>query len=258
MRKGIFEAIMTSIGWFADHTDKAKELSIQNINKATEIYNSGNPSWSRWLGWAFHFITDGVTPYHSSIARSKYILDSKKDLFNKKTKNGGVSFWTTIANRFLNFIMFKADYDKFEDICEERWQRNQFIIKDDFIKFKKKNISFVDLEIFSERMVELQANCENRLLDWITICSDFLPLCKVDPSKLSTTCPIEPDNKCRNFDFHIALTFSGEDRNLVENISKSLKERGVKTFYDKDYQTKLWGKRLTKEFEEIYSKKSRY
>lgn len=47
--KGISKAFMTSIGWLADHTDRAKELSIQNINKAIEAYNFGDPSWSRWL-----------------------------------------------------------------------------------------------------------------------------------------------------------------------------------------------------------------
>jgi hypothetical protein len=47
LRKGMFEAIMTSIGWLADHTDRAKELSIQYINKTSEAYNSGDQSWSR-------------------------------------------------------------------------------------------------------------------------------------------------------------------------------------------------------------------
>ena len=171
LRKGMFEAIMTSIGWFADHTDRAKELSIQNINKTSEAYNSGDQSWSRWLGWVFHFITDWATPYHSSNTMSKYILDSKSDIFNKESENGGVSFWT-ILDRLFNLVKFKADHDKFEDICEERWQQNDSIIKDNFIKFKENSISFVDLEIFSEKMDELRAKCENKLLDWITDCSD--------------------------------------------------------------------------------------
>ena len=167
----MFEAIITSIGWFADHTDRAKELSIQNINKTSEAYNSGDQSWSRWLGWVFHFITDWATPYHSSNTMSKYILDSKSDIFNKESENGGVSFWT-ILDRLFNLVKFKADHDKFEDICEERWQQNDSIIKDNFIKFKENSISFVDLEIFSEKMDELRAKCENKLLDWITDCSD--------------------------------------------------------------------------------------
>lgn len=122
LRKGMLEAIMTSIGWFADHTDRAKELSIQNINKTSEAYHSGDQSWSRWLGWVFHFITDWATPYHSSNTMSKYILDSKSDIFNKESENGGVSFWTILSNRLFNLVKFKADHDKFEDICEERWQ----------------------------------------------------------------------------------------------------------------------------------------
>ncbi len=172
LRKGMFEAIMSSIGWFVDHTDRAKELSIQNINKTSEAYNSGDQSWSRWLGWVFHFITDWGTPYHSSNTMSEYILNSKSDIFNKESENGGESFWTILLDRFFNLIKFKVDHDKFEDICEERWQQNDSIIKDNFIKFKENNISFVDLEIFSEKMDELRAKYENKLLDWITDCSD--------------------------------------------------------------------------------------
>ena len=171
LRKGMLEAIMTSIVWFADHTDKAKELSIQNINKTSEAYNSGDQSWSRWLGWVFHFITDWATPYHSSNTMSKYILDSKSDIFNKESENGGVSFWT-ILDRFVNLVKFKVDHDKFEDICEDRWHQNNSIIKDNFIKFKENSISFVDLEIFNEKMEELRAKYENKLLDWIIDCSD--------------------------------------------------------------------------------------
>ncbi len=171
LRKGMLEAITTSIRWFADHTAKAKELSIQYINKTSEAYNSGDQSWSRWLGWVFHFITDWATPYHSSDTMSKYILDSKSDIFNKESENGGEIFWA-ILDRLFNLVKFKADHDKFEEICEERWQQNDSIIKDNIIKFKENSISFVDLEIFSEEMDELRAKSEKKLLDWITDCSD--------------------------------------------------------------------------------------
>jgi len=171
LHKGMLEAIMTSIGWFADHTNRAKELAIQNINKTSEAYNSGDQSWSRWLGWVFHFITDWATPYHSSNTMFKYILDSKNDVVKKESENGGVSFWT-ILDIFLNLVQFKADHDKFEDICEQRWQQNDSIIKDNFIKSRENSISFVDLKIFSEKMDELRAKYENKLLDWITVSSD--------------------------------------------------------------------------------------
>ena len=53
--KGLIKAIPTSIKWLVDHTIRAKELAIQYINEATKAYNSGDYSWSRWLGWCcFH------------------------------------------------------------------------------------------------------------------------------------------------------------------------------------------------------------
>ncbi len=172
LRKDMLEAVTTSIVWFADHTDRAKELSIQNINKTSEAYNSGDQSWPRWLGWIFHFITDWATPYHSLKTMSNYILDSKSDIFNKESENGGVSPWIRLFEKFLNIAKFKVEHDKFEDICEERWQQNDSIIKDNFIKFKENSISSADLEIFSEKMDGLRAKYENKLLDWITDCSD--------------------------------------------------------------------------------------
>ena len=80
----------------------------------------------------------------------KYILDTKSDIFNKESENGGMFFWTTL-NRLFNLIKFKADHDKFEDIGEERWQQNDSIIKDNFIKFKENSISFVDLENLAKK-----------------------------------------------------------------------------------------------------------
>ena len=172
LRKGMFEAIKTSIGWFADHTDKAKELSIQNINKTSEAYNSGDQSWSRWLGWVFHFITDWATPYHSLKTMFKFILDSKSDTSNNESENDSVSPWTRLLEKILNAAKFKADHDKFEDICEERWQQNESTIKDNFIKLKENTISSADLEIFSEKMDGLRAKNENKLLEWMIDCSD--------------------------------------------------------------------------------------
>ncbi len=171
LSKGILEAIMISIGWFTDHTAKAKELSIQYINKSYEAYNSGDHSWSRWLGWCFHFITDWATPYHSLKSMSRYISDSKSDKSNKESANEDGFFLNSLKD-VSGLLKFKIDHDKFEVICEERWQQDEPIIKDNFIQFKHKRMSFVDLEIFNEMMDELQAKCENLLLDWIINCTD--------------------------------------------------------------------------------------
>ncbi|MFX1499126.1 MAG: hypothetical protein ACFFBH_16540 [Promethearchaeota archaeon] len=170
--KGMFEAIMASIGWFADHTDNAKELSIQYINKASEAFNSGDRSWSRWLGWSFHFITDWATPYHSLKLMSRYISDSISNKSNKESANDEGIF-LKILKGLSGLLKLKEDHDNFELICEKRWQQNEPIIKDNFIKFKHNRIFSVNLEIFSEMMDELQVKNENLLLDWVINCSDL-------------------------------------------------------------------------------------
>jgi len=172
LNRGMFEAIMTSIGWFADHTNRAKELAIQNMNKASESYKFGESSWSRWLGWAFHFITDWATPYHSLNTMKKYISGLKDEKDNNVSKNDTGPLWITLLDKFANLAVFKLDHDKFEDMCEKRWQQNVSIIKENFIKYKNNRLSFVDLKMFNEKMDRLRAQSENKLLEWITDCSD--------------------------------------------------------------------------------------
>ncbi len=164
--KSLFKAIKTSIGWLVDHTVKAKELSIQYIDEATKAYNSGDQSWSRWLGWCFHFITDWATPYHSPTSKSNPILNSTSDIFKKASENDDGLFSTTL-NIVSNLIKFKVEHDNFEDICEKRWQQNETIVKNNFIKFKNNRISFVDLKVFIEMMDDLRLKCENLSPDWI-------------------------------------------------------------------------------------------
>lgn len=171
LNKGMFEALINGMGWVTEHTDRAKELSIQNINKASEAYISGNASWSRWLGWSFHFITDWLTPYHSLESMKEYMLESKNDLGNKKYKDG----WKVvmaILNGISSIFEFITEHDEFEEICEEYWQQNEILVKDNFIKFKKETINSVDQALFSELMDKLRAKYENKNLEWIRDCSN--------------------------------------------------------------------------------------
>ena len=64
-----------------------------------------------------------------------------------------------------------------------------------------------------------------------------------------------PDN---TFWFDIALSFAGEHRAVAENIAQELKQSNVSLFYDKFEQSKLWGKRLSKHFQEVYGPKTRF
>ncbi len=171
LSKGMLETITTSIGWFTNHTAKAKEMAIQYLDKAFEAYNSGNQCWPSLLGWCFHFITDWATPYHSLKSMSRYISDSKNEKSNKESTNDD-GFFLNFLKGVSGLLKFKMDHDTFEVICEERWLQNEPFIKAKLIKFKNNRMSFVDLEIFNEMMDELQVKYENLLLDVIIDCSD--------------------------------------------------------------------------------------
>ncbi|NOY85997.1 MAG: TIR domain-containing protein [Deltaproteobacteria bacterium] len=60
------------------------------------------------------------------------------------------------------------------------------------------------------------------------------------------------------YEFDVAVSFAGEDREFAEEIAESLREVGVSVFYD-NYQTaQLWGEDLSVKFQEVYRDKSRY
>jgi hypothetical protein len=62
----------------------------------------------------------------------------------------------------------------------------------------------------------------------------------------------------RSYEFDVAVSFAGEDRELVEGIVGRLKSAGISVFYDSDYQADLWGEDLIEFLDEIYRLKARY
>lgn len=61
------------------------------------------------------------------------------------------------------------------------------------------------------------------------------------------------------YEYDIAVSFAGEDRDIVENIINVLLERSnIKVFYDKLEEHKLWGKDLYQYLSTIYSEKAKY
>jgi hypothetical protein len=77
---------------------------------------------------------------------------------------------------------------------------------------------------------------------------------KVDWSLLAKEFGFGTDD---NFIYDIAVSFSGEERELVERFVSRLKEEDITVFYDKDYDSKLICSDLESEFEEIYGTQSR-
>jgi hypothetical protein len=62
----------------------------------------------------------------------------------------------------------------------------------------------------------------------------------------------------KNYDYDIALSFAGENRDYVEEVARTLKVYGVRVFYDKFEEHTLWGKNLIDYLQEIYKNKAKY
>ena len=60
------------------------------------------------------------------------------------------------------------------------------------------------------------------------------------------------------FEYDVALSFAGEQREYVERVAKFLKSKDIRVFYDRDVQSVLWGKNLSVALEEIYLDKAQY
>jgi UDP-3-O-acyl-N-acetylglucosamine deacetylase len=65
------------------------------------------------------------------------------------------------------------------------------------------------------------------------------------------------DHMTKEYQYDIALSFAGENREYVEEVAKILKKRKISVFYDKYEQANLWGKDLYQHLNEVYKNKSR-
>lgn len=60
------------------------------------------------------------------------------------------------------------------------------------------------------------------------------------------------------FQFDVALSFAGEDREYVDTLADRLRTHGVKVFYDRYEQPTLWGKDLYEHLDHVYQRAARY
>jgi hypothetical protein len=60
------------------------------------------------------------------------------------------------------------------------------------------------------------------------------------------------------YEFDVAVSFAGEDREFVEGIVNQLGNSGIHVFYDTNYQAEMWGEDLVEYFDQIYRAKARY
>lgn len=60
------------------------------------------------------------------------------------------------------------------------------------------------------------------------------------------------------FDYDVALSFAGEQREFVREVAASLSATGVRCFYDEAEKANLWGKDLYEHLDWIYGKAARF
>jgi hypothetical protein len=62
----------------------------------------------------------------------------------------------------------------------------------------------------------------------------------------------------KEYEYDIALSFAGENRDVAEEIAEALEKNSVKVFYDKYEEHDLWGKDLYEDLSKVYSEEARY
>ncbi|MFC5046942.1 toll/interleukin-1 receptor domain-containing protein [Aquimarina hainanensis] len=75
--------------------------------------------------------------------------------------------------------------------------------------------------------------------------------------KLTSEMVLENNDHSKN-EYHVALSFAGEDRNIAKKFADALTISGFKVFYDEYEQSKLWGKDLYSHLSEVYGKRAKY
>ncbi len=61
-----------------------------------------------------------------------------------------------------------------------------------------------------------------------------------------------------SYEYDVALSFAGEERNFVEEVAIQLKGYGARVFYDKFEEEKLWGKNLFEYLSDVYKNKAKF
>lgn len=174
--------------WLIEHTVGAKELAILNLRNCYEAHLRDDPSWISFLGIVFHYITDWGTPYHSPVSLANPVIraiviggigigvlkiiinwiSGSSELLNGVTK-WGLSGAATSGG--ISLISLYLKHKNFEEQCDEFWDNNKKLIIKQFLAQKKDfhlPRTFEEaIEIFEEKMKDLQTMCNNTSPDWI-------------------------------------------------------------------------------------------
>ena len=60
------------------------------------------------------------------------------------------------------------------------------------------------------------------------------------------------------YEYDVALSFAGENREFVHAVAEALRSNGIRVFYDDFERTELWGKDLGEYLDQVYRSKAEY
>jgi len=167
--------------WWKDHSLWANNLALAYTEEAQIGYRNNQYNWSQYLGWAFHFITDRATPYHSPNKLVPMINNLKNDYHEGAKSLNGFSRNSQIAGGLLNVgvkiltkgLVLKMDHDDFETYCEQKWNPYKVLTSEIFISLKKYDISKINLGLIEQKLDYLHEKYKDITLEWIKSSINF-------------------------------------------------------------------------------------
>lgn len=192
--ENIIDALTIPVEWLINHTVRAKALAIRCVWSAYESRRNDDPSWTHYLGWAFHYIADWGTPHHSPISKSNpvpamtglgAIIGGVLGGLSKEGKDlgevlEGIAKGALIGaglSGVAGIVGLVIEHNEFEIQCDARWDSNLNLIKKSFNKIKEQFIPLNKIGLAFENLERLLGNlrfeCNNLRPDWIYKSSDI-------------------------------------------------------------------------------------
>jgi len=146
-------------------------------------------------------------------------------------------------------------------------EKNPFFTYDQYKSYVQKKKSILGLVVDNFRAFETFSfeNLEQIFDNFTTIddiCNNYISKNTVAGFSqiVNESLLIEDNQKAmkNKYKYSIALSFADENREIVDGIAKTLREKGISVFYDHFERHKLWGKRLSQYFQETYGKETRF
>ncbi|MCD4713801.1 MAG: pentapeptide repeat-containing protein [Clostridiales bacterium] len=85
---------------------------------------------------------------------------------------------------------------------------------------------------------------------------DFETLKELENTEIGKLLRNKGDVVNKDYEYDVAISFAGENRNVAEELSGIFSQRRLRVFYDEYYKADLWGKNLYDHLSDVYKNKA--